>query len=112
MAGTITFTGITSGLDTDSIVTQLMTIEARPQTLLKQQQTIVNARTKALQDINGKLTSLKSAADALRDLTLYNGTPYAGSSDSARVTAIASATAAPGTYSVGVTQLARANIKP
>jgi flagellar hook-associated protein 2 len=107
----ISFTGIVSGLDTNSIVTQLMAIEARPRTLLQQQQTVVDARTSSFRDISSKLLALKSAADGLRSFSLYSGSPWTSSSDPSRVTATATAAAAPGTYSLSVTQLAAANVK-
>src|SRR5918911_4978683 len=106
----ISFTGVASNLDTNAIVSQLMSIEARPRTDLLHQQTIVNARAQVFRDISSRLFSLKAAADDLRSFTLYNGTPWASSSDATRVTATATADAAPGTYSVAVTNLATSNV--
>ncbi len=108
---TITFTGISSGIDTSSIVTELMQIESQPKVLLQQKQLVVNARTAAYQDIQTKLYTLKTAADDLRSLTLFNGTPYTSSSDTTRLTAAATSNASPGTYDVNVTRMAAANVK-
>ena len=55
----ISFTGIQSGVDTASIVEQLMAIEARPKVLLQQQQALVEFRKKFFGDISAKLTSLR-----------------------------------------------------
>src|SRR3954462_1529705 len=77
---TINFTGISSGIDTNAIVDELMKIEAQPKVLLQQKQLVVNARTKAYQDLSTKLYTLKTAADDLRSLTLYAGSPYTASS--------------------------------
>src|SRR3712207_4042713 len=98
----ITFTGMSSGIDTDSIVTALMQVESRPKTLLQQQQTVMNARRNALQDINTKLVNLKAAADALRSFTLYDGSPTATSADATKLTAAATTAAAAATYNIGI----------
>ena len=63
----ISFTGIQSGVDTASIVEQLMAIEARPKVLLQQQQALVEFRKKFFGDISAKLTSLRGLSDGLRN---------------------------------------------
>src|SRR4051794_23081474 len=108
---TISFTGISSGIDTNAIVTELMQLESRPKLLLQQKQLVVNARTKAYQDLSTKLYTLKSAADDLRSLSLFAGSPYSSSSDATRLTAAATSNASPGTYDVNVTRMAAANVK-
>jgi flagellar hook-associated protein 2 len=110
-ASAISFTGISSGLDTDSIVSALISAESQPRVLLQQQQTILNDQVSTYRDISTKLLTLKSAADDLRSFTLYSGSPNATSTDSTRLTALATASAAPGTYDVNVTSLAAANVK-
>src|SRR4051794_3534314 len=99
----ISFTGISSGLDTDSIVSALISAESQPRVLLQQQQTILNAKTQSYRDISTKLLTLKGAADDLRSFTLFAGSPSAASTDTTRLTAQATATAAPGTYEIGIT---------
>src|SRR4051812_44164494 len=108
---TINFTGISSGIDTNAIVTELMKIESQPKVLLQQKQLVVNARTQAYKDVTTKLYSLKSAADDLRSLTLFGGSPWTSSSDTTRLTASATSNATPGTYSINVTKMAAANVK-
>src|SRR4051794_28497047 len=107
----ISFTGISSGLDTDSIVTALINAESQPRVLLQQQQTILGAKTQSYRDISAKLLTLKAAADDLRSFTLYAGSPSATSSDATRLTAQATTAAAPGSYQVSITSLAAANVK-
>ena len=108
--GSVTFTGLSSGIDTASIVTQLIAVESAPKTLLIQQQAVTNLQNADLADISTKLYTLKSAADALRSFTLYAGSPIATSSDSARLTASASSAAAASSYNVVVTNIARAAV--
>ena len=64
--GSITFTGLSSGIDTGSIVTQLIAVESAPKTLLMQQQAVTNLQNQDYADISTKLYTLKTAADALR----------------------------------------------
>src|SRR3954469_20085708 len=97
---TINFTGISSGIDTSSIVTELMKIESQPKVLLQQKQMVVNARSKAYSDLFTKLYTLKTAADVPRSLTLFPGSPYSSSSDTTRLAAAATSNATPGTYDV------------
>ena len=71
MAG-IQIGGIASGMDTESIITQLMSIESAPRTRTARQQVTVQARQDALRQIDTKLTNLKLAAG---DLRLGRGSP-------------------------------------
>jgi len=54
--------GLISGLDTTSLINQLMTAEAAPQTLLKTKQTATTSLVTALQSLNTKVASLAAAA--------------------------------------------------
>ncbi|MCE9620936.1 MAG: flagellar filament capping protein FliD [Actinomycetia bacterium] len=59
---------MTSGIDTESIVTKMMAIERRPQDLLNIRVTKTQKAQTAWQAIADKLTALKSASDALAGL--------------------------------------------
>jgi flagellar hook-associated protein 2 len=106
----ITFTGLSSGIDTGSIVTQLIAVESAPKTLLMQQQSIVNLQQQDYSDISAKLLTLKTASDALRDFSLYAGSPTATSADTTKLTATATGAAAASSYNVVVNNVARAAI--
>jgi flagellar hook-associated protein 2 len=106
--GSVTFTGLSSGIDTSSIVTQLIAVESAPKTLLIQQQAVTNLQNQDYADISTKLYTLKSAADALRNFSLYAGSPTATSGDPTRLTAAATSAAAASSYNVVVTNVARA----
>jgi flagellar hook-associated protein 2 len=106
----ITFTGLSSGIDTGSIVTQLIAVESAPKTLLMQQQAIVNLQQQDYSDISAKLLTLKTASDALRDFSLYAGSPTATSADTTKLTATATGAAAASSYNVVVTNVARAAV--
>ena len=57
-----------SGIDTESIVSQLMAVERKPQDLLKSRVTSLQRAQTAWQSIADKLTALKTASDALAGL--------------------------------------------
>jgi flagellar hook-associated protein 2 len=59
---------MTSGIDTDAIVSQLMAVERKPQDLLKARVTTLQRAQTAWQSVADKLTALKSASDALAGL--------------------------------------------
>ena len=108
--GSITFTGLSSGIDTGSIVTQLIAVESAPKTLLINQQNIVNLQQQDYSDISAKLLTLKTASDALRDFSLYAGSPTATSADTTKLTATATGAAAASSYNVVVSNIARAAV--
>jgi flagellar hook-associated protein 2 len=59
---------VTSGIDTESIISQMMAVERRPQDLLKLRVTTAQKAQTAWQAIADKLTALRSASDALAGL--------------------------------------------
>lgn len=108
MASTSSISGLVSGIDTASIVKQLMDIEARPQTLLKSQMATAKTNSRALREINTTLAALSSAAEALTGATAFLG--RTASSSGKDVTTAATAAAVPGSsVSFTVTGLASAH---
>jgi flagellar hook-associated protein 2 len=108
MAG-IQVGGLASGMDTESIITQLMSIEQVPRTRMARQQVSVQARQDALRDIDSKLTNLKLAALDLRSAALWSPKQSIASGNEGVLTARQLAGAAPGGYTVDVTSLASAD---
>ena len=106
MASGIRLGGLSSGLDTEAIVSQLMAIERQPRGRLERKQAAVQARQDALRDISTKLKSLKSAAQALASAGTWAPTQSITSTDAARVGARMVGSASPGTYDVEVTNIA------
>jgi flagellar hook-associated protein 2 len=94
-----------SGIDTDSLVTQLMAIERQPRDLLATQQQSIVGDEAAWTTINGSLAALKAAADALSSPEKF-AVMAASSSNPALATVTASAAAAPGAVTLTVHQLA------
>jgi flagellar hook-associated protein 2 len=79
--------GLASGLDTSTIVTQLMAINRQPQDALKLKQSTMQARLSALQSLQTELQNLRDKADALRSPTLFSPTQSVDSSNTSAITA-------------------------
>jgi len=105
MAG-IALTGLASGVDTATMVQQLMAIEAQGKTRLQMRQTSLTAQQTTLRDLKTKLDTLKSAAADLRSVTTWAETQTVESSDAARVAVARTGGAPIGGYSITVQQLA------
>ena len=61
------FSGLSSGIDTTSLISQLMTLAAQPQTALKTQLSTEQNVISTYQSINTKLTAFQAAADAVKN---------------------------------------------
>lgn len=106
MAG-IQLTGLASGLDTESIINQLLNAEKTPRTNLLLKQASAQARSDALKDISSKLAALKLATTALRSAGTWGDVQSIESGDTTKVAARTVAGAASGGHTVTVGGLAR-----
>src|SRR4051812_45279819 len=97
-------TGIFSGIDTNSIIQQLLAIEARPRQLAQQRVLQLQKQQAAYLDLNAKVQAVKTAAGAFRLNSIFN-TNKAVSTNPDALTATASTTATPGSYSFLVDRL-------
>src|ERR1700761_6353180 len=93
-------TGLASGLDTDQIIQEEMSIYQQPVTNLQNQQSGLTAMNAALSKIQSELQTLVSDAQALGDPSLFAPTQAVTTSDPTRVTATSSTGAAIGGYQV------------
>ncbi|SDN58484.1 flagellar hook-associated protein 2 [Klenkia soli] len=99
--------GLVSGLDTTSIITNLMSVEAQPQTLLKSQLSATQAKATAYRTVNTRFDAIRSAAEALTSTSL--AAARSASSTNSTVTASATSSAVDGSsVSFRVEQLATA----
>lgn len=105
MANT-SISGLVSGLDTSTIISQLMQLEARPQTMLKSKVSNEQKIITALQAFNTKLAAIATKAAGLAATTGWATTKAASDIDS--VTVATSAGASPGTLAFTVGSLAAA----
>lgn len=101
-------TGLASGLDTSSIIQQLMSIERQPLVQLQQQQAVEQARQADIQKIQTQLQTFNTALQGLRDVTVWGDTQSVSASDPTKLTVTRTSGAAAGAFALNVTQLARA----
>lgn len=101
----VQMSGIATGIDTSSIVSQLITVEGRKKARLELQQMEFEAEQAALARLKATVGSLTSAAAGLSDsdnLVAFSVT----SGDTDKLTLTASEEANPGSHSIEVDQLA------
>lgn len=99
--------GIGSGLDVNSIVSQLMSVESQPLTQLQTKEAKLQSQLSALGQVKSALSSFQSALSGLSDVKAFQAVK-ASASDSAVFSASADSSAAPGSYALEVSQLAQA----
>jgi flagellar hook-associated protein 2 len=104
---TISSPGIGSGLDVNSIVTQLMALERQPITLLDTKEASAQAKLSAYGTLKGALSSFQSAVAALSTSANFAAVK-ATTADTTVVSAAAQASAVAGNYAIDVSQLAQA----
>jgi len=98
--------GIGSGLDVNSIVSQLMAVEQQPITALQKQQTTYQSQISAYGQVKSALATFQTAVKALSDpakFKVYTGTV----SDSTVLSVTAGASASPASFQIETTQLAQ-----
>lgn len=103
---TLSSPGVGSGLDVNSIVTQLVALERRPIEQLQTQATSIQAKLSSFGLLQSYTANVRDIADKLSKPALWTQTS-ASSSDATSVSVSSTATAANGSYSVAVTQLAQ-----
>jgi flagellar hook-associated protein 2 len=102
----IQFGGLASGLDVESIINSLSSIEQKPIQDLGSSKSLVDQAVSTLGTFTSKLSALRSAAQALKDPKQF-ASFTATSTETSAVTASIFGAAASGSYDVSVTALAR-----
>ncbi|SEJ56447.1 flagellar filament capping protein FliD [Demequina mangrovi] len=100
--------GIASGLDTSSIISALMQIEAGPQTLLSRKKSTAQSVVSSLQSINTKIKALADAAATAAKASTW--TTFKATSSSSAATATASTSAAAGSLTFSVDAVAKTQV--
>jgi flagellar hook-associated protein 2 len=113
--GQLRITGLSSGIDVDSIVKQLMSVEKTKLNKLKQQEQLATWRQEAYRSI---ITAVNDFADKYFNLTSSssiltqgNFKKYTTASSDDAITVSASSSAVTGTHSLSVSQLATAGVQ-
>src|SRR3990172_5462563 len=101
-------TGIGSGLDVSSIISQLITLERQPLVALDKKEATFQAKLSAYGTLKGALSSFQTTVRGLSDIGRYQPL-RAPSADTTIYTASGSTTALAGNYAVEVVKLAQAH---
>ncbi len=104
MSGISTGVGIFSGIDTRTLIDQLLAIEARPRVLMQRRIIELQIQQSAFLDLNSRLGSLKTAASNFRLNKIFSSN-RAVSSDEDVLRATAGTSAVPGAYDFIVDRL-------
>ena len=102
----ITVSGLGSGLDVESIVSQLMEIEQQPLVRLQTREAGIQAQISAVGTLKSQLASFQTAVEKLADPETFSSTNTSLSDDSV-LSVTTDADAAAGTLSVEVLRLAQ-----
>jgi flagellar hook-associated protein 2 len=105
---TFSVSGLTSGIDYNTMIDQIMALERKPITRMQAQQAEYNKTISVYGDLSSKLAALKTAAEGLKTATSFYAMT-AASSDATVFGATAGSSAAAGNYTVTVTALAQAH---
>jgi flagellar hook-associated protein 2 len=105
----ISFPGISSGIDYNSIIQKLTSMTLAPTTQLNQQMATLNAANAELIKINGLFAKVQDSLNGLSASAPYNAVSAVSSNPAALTAAgISGSTAAPGSYTINSVTLATA----
>lgn len=104
---TISSPGIGSGLDVNSIITQLVAVEQQPLNKLKTEATTLQSQLSTYGQLKSSMSAFRDAAAALTMAETW-GQTSGTSTDSASVAVSTNSNTKPGTYSLEIQQLATA----
>jgi len=106
----VTFSGLGSSVDFDSIIEKLVEVESASKTRFESWKQEWSDKITSLQTLNSKLTDFKTLTDSMDTLTQFLG-KTAVSSNTSVVTATATTTATSATHSILVNQMAQNEIE-
>ncbi|TAJ19695.1 MAG: hypothetical protein EPO65_05985 [Dehalococcoidia bacterium] len=110
-SGRITFGGLASGLDTNSIIEQLMSVAQRPITLAQRQRNTIETKSAAIGKVASALSALQTRVQTLNTTNTYRtrvANVLAATADANKVSVSAAPGASVGGFTLNVTALATA----
>ena len=105
MAGSVSFGGLASGLDTNALIQNLVALQRRPIQQLETRQNDYRSNISSFSTIKTKFSELQDIIEEMSSTESFQ-TLSASTSDSDILTASATGDASPGTLSIDVQQLA------
>ena len=104
--GTITFSGLATGIDTSSIVSQLMALERAPEQILTNQKTTLQTQASEYSKLSSLLTTLQSTMAGMNTASTFSAKTVSVA-DSTVASATATGSAQAGNHTLKVTSLAQ-----
>jgi len=104
----ITFSGIGSGIDSDSIIERLIQLEQIPITRMQSQQAVLTQRMGLMSALRGQISNFQSASNALNSLSAFQNVTARSSAETV-ATISSGAGAVQGIYQLAVSKLAQAH---
>jgi flagellar hook-associated protein 2 len=104
----ISLSGLASGVDSSSIIEQLMQIDRQSKTRLQLRQTVLENRQQTLNDVKTRVNNLLTSSKDLGGNGAWADTQTLDVSDATRMSAKLLSGAAPGGHEIAVANLARA----
>ena len=109
MSGSINFSGLSSGIDSNSIIDQLIAVDRQPENSIKIQQQYLQQRQTAYNTVSAKLLGLQASTYSLDALRAFN--IVTADSSAATVATVSAATGAQtGTHAINVANLAQSQV--
>jgi flagellar hook-associated protein 2 len=105
MAGAVTFSGIGSGIDIESLITGLTNVAQQPINTEKSKAASFRAAESTISDVGGLLGKLKLSVNALA--TAQDASTFKASASGTALAVSATGAAQPGSYDVSVSKLAK-----
>ncbi len=105
----ISLSGLASGLDSETLITQLMQLQAQPKVRMQQKEKFYEQRETTLNDVGTRLKNLQSAAKDLSSVLTWASKQTVESSSAGQVAASLLSGSAPGGHQIAVSKLASAD---
>ncbi len=102
--------GLITGLDSNSIIRQLMQIESQPITRMEDRILALRSEQQAIRDLRTQLTTFRSRAQDFRFSTTFASFETSSSSESVLTAEATSENPVTGSFSINVTQLATGTV--
>jgi flagellar hook-associated protein 2 len=108
--GTISFGGLATGLDTKTLISQLVGLAQQPIQRLEQSRSLDQKKISTFQEFNGKLLTLKTTSQKLLNSTDFFARTNTVSDDT-KLDASVTSTAQTGNYTIAINDLAKTGQK-
>jgi flagellar hook-associated protein 2 len=106
MSSTLSVGGLATGIDTASLISQLMAAERQPETILQKKVTVAQNQISAFNQINSTLNSFESVVNGMNTSSSFVSRTSI-MTDSSVATASVTSSAEPGTHTIEVDSLAQ-----